>query len=105
MRDVLTSIPYGHREPLKRSNNKAQDRRERKEVERANLNGDCIINVGNGWYRPVPGDAVDEKEFTEYLAKELSRARAILVKRMKMKEAFAERSENDLQTDNQRQTG
>ena len=93
MRDVLSTIPYGHKEPLKRSSNKAQDRRERKEVERANLSGDCIINVGDGWYRPVPGDAVDEKEFNEYLAKELSRARAIQLKRMKMRGAFAERKE------------
>jgi len=94
MRDVLSAIPHGHNEPLKRSSNKTQDRNERKEVEEANLSGDCIINVGVGWYRPVPGDVVDEKELNEYLAKELSRARAILLKRMKMKEAFEKRKEN-----------
>lgn len=49
--------------------------------------------MGAGYYRPVPGDAVDEKELNEYLAKELHRARTILAKRLAMKRAFERRRE------------
>lgn len=65
-----------------------EDRRLRRKIEVANNEGDCIINVGNGYYRPVPGDEIDEKELNEYLAKELHRARTIQKKRLAMKMAF-----------------
>lgn len=81
-------IPDGHRNAIQRPWNRVVDRSLRKMIERANNNGDCIINVGEGMYRPVPGDPVDEKELNEYLAKELHRARAIQLKRLSMKETF-----------------
>lgn len=88
MRNIIDRIGYGHKNAVPRSSDRIRDRRERKEIETANRNGDCIINVGSGYYRPVPGDVIDEKELGEYLAKELSRARKIQQKRLSMKLTF-----------------
>ncbi len=93
---LFNMIPDGHSEPLKRPSNRYVDRVLRSMVEKANKTGDCIINVGNGYYRPIPGDLVDEKELDEYLNSELSRARKILHKRMCMRKAFLERRESGL---------
>ena len=86
---TINDIPYGHARPLLRPTKSYEDRALRKNIEDANRNGDCIINVGAGYYRPIPGDPVDEKELNEYLAQELHRARAIQSKRLAMKLAFA----------------
>lgn len=86
--DYFVRIPDGHKNAIQRPWNRVVDRRLRKMIEKANNNGDCIINVGNGIYRPIPGDPVDEKELDEYLAKELHRARAIQLKRLCMKKTF-----------------
>ena len=59
---TLNDIPYGHENPLQRPANPCEYRILRRNIEYANNNGDCVINVGEGYYRPVPGDAVDEKE-------------------------------------------
>lgn len=91
---TLNDIPYGHEHPLQRPANPYEDRVLRKNIEYANNNGDCVINVGAGYYKPVPGDAVDEKELNEYLAQELHRARAIQAKRLAMKMAFERRRES-----------
>lgn len=64
------------------------DRQLRKMIERENCNGDCIINVGYGIFRPIPGDPEDERALKEYLGTELSRARASLFKRRCMKQTF-----------------
>lgn len=84
----ISNIPYGHENAISRPADRIQDRLLRSKIEKANNDGDCIINVGYGYYRPVPGDPVDEKELNEYLAKELSRARAVLKKRLSMKLTF-----------------
>lgn len=81
-------IPDGHRNAIKRPWDKDIDRSLRAMIERANKNGDCIINVGEGIYRPIPGDEVDEKELNEYLNKERHRARAIDLKVLCMKKTF-----------------
>ena len=60
----INDIPYGHMFPMQRSGNPVEDRQFRRKVEEANRNGDCIINVGNGYYRPVPGDTTDEIRVT-----------------------------------------
>lgn len=86
--ELFERIPYGHREPLRRPSRESVDRVLRDLVNGANKSGDCIINVGEGYYRPVPGDVVDHKEFTEYVNKELQRARDILLKRKSMLNAF-----------------
>lgn len=58
---TINDIPYGHEKPLQRPVNTYEDRALRRSIETANNNGDCIINVGAGYYRPVPGDRIDEK--------------------------------------------
>ena len=83
--DYFSRISDGHKNAIQRPWNRVVDRCLRKMIEKANNNGDCIINVGNGIYRPIPGDPVDEKELNEYLGKELHRARAIQLKRLCMK--------------------
>ena len=87
-KEYFDRIPDGHKNAIQRPWNRMVDRSLRKMIERANNNGDCIINVGNGIYRPIPGDPVDEKELNEYLGKELHRARAIQIKRLSMKQTF-----------------
>lgn len=58
-------------------NNSTIDRALRELVEKANRNGDCIINAGDGYFRPIPGNAVDEYYFHEYIAKEKSRVKEL----------------------------
>lgn len=102
---LFSRIPDGHANPLQRHPSAYVDRVFRRMVEDANKSGDCIINVGRGYYRPRPNDAVDEKEFNEYLAKDLSRARQVLLKRMKMRDAFRKRRDIEVFTDHTRKTG
>nr|DAH68576.1 MAG TPA: hypothetical protein [Caudoviricetes sp.] len=64
-------ITYGHRNAVKRPNkllvdHEKIDRELRKLIEKANHNGDCIINVGNGYYRPVKSDLIDDFEYKQY---------------------------------------
>lgn len=58
-------------------NNSTIDRALRELVEKANRNGDCIINAGDGYFRPIPGSVVDEYYFHEYMAKEKSRVKEL----------------------------
>lgn len=86
-------ISDGHNHTIRRPNinsdsGQCVDRILRRMVEFANQNGDCIINVGNGYYRPIPGDPVDEMELKEYLAKDHSRTNTIQLKIACMCEAF-----------------
>lgn len=57
----------------------------RKLVAEANKNGDCIINTGDGYYRPGPDD---EDELKHYLFRELHRAKEITDKVDAMREAY-----------------
>ena len=100
---LFSRIPDGHANPLRRPSDSYTDRVLRRMVEDANNNGDCIINVGSGYYRPLPNDEVDEKELHEYLNKELSRARKILKKRLAMKIAFEKRKEFEIFTNHTRE--
>lgn len=86
--EYFDRIPDGHRNAIQRPADMNVDRAFRKMIEIANNNGDCIVNIGDGVFRPVPGDPVDEKALNEYLGKELHRARAIQLKRLCMKTAF-----------------
>lgn len=58
-------------------NNSTIDRALRELVEKANRNGDCIINAGDGYFRPIPCSVVDEYYFHEYMAKEKSRLKEL----------------------------
>ena len=86
--EYFEKIGTGNRNAIRRPMNDMVDRALRRMVEDANTTGDCIVNVGFGYFRPDPKDPVDEKYMNEYLAKELSRARKILLKRMKMRKAY-----------------
>ena len=101
----IENIPYGHETAVQRPPNPIADRRLRENIEQAHRTEDCIINVGNGYYRPVPGDLTDEAELKEYLAKELSRARKIQSKRLAMRLTFERWREVGVLTDNTGQTG
>ena len=54
-------------------------------VAEANKNGDCIINNGQGYFRPGPED---EEELKHYLFRELHRADEITDKVDAMREAY-----------------
>ena len=74
--------------PLKRPDNKSIDRALRKKVEKANTEGDCIINLGGGYFRPNRYDEADVYAYRLYRAKELKRARTIIDKIGSMDKAF-----------------
>jgi hypothetical protein len=80
---MMDRIPYGSDSPLIVDNCNTYFR---KLVAEANKNGDCIINVGRGYYRPIPGK--DDEDIDYYFARELHRAREILYKRKRMKAAY-----------------
>lgn len=89
-------IGDGHRNAISRPNinsdqGSSVDRILRDLIEKANNNVDCIINVGNGIYRPIPGDPVNDSEFKEYIMKDLSRKRSIETKIYNMQFAYETR--------------
>lgn len=94
-------IADGHKHAIKRPCDLNTDRCLRAMIEKANKNGDCIINVGDGIYRPIPGDPVDEKEYREYLAKDRSRAKEILIKVSCMEQTFEGWKNRAIYADNQ----
>lgn len=86
LQELFDRIPTGSDHPLKVPN---WDTPFRTKVAKANQEGDCIINIRGGYYRPIPG--VDDEAVEQYFARELSRAREILLKRKRMKEAYEQR--------------
>ena len=74
--------------PIKRPINRTIDRRLRQKIEEANRNGDCIINLGDGYFRPNRYDEADVYAYRIYRAKELKRARTIIDKIAAMDKAF-----------------
>lgn len=86
--EYFKQIGYGHINAILRPSHPDVDRTFRGLVEWANNNGDCIINVGDGYYRPVPKDPVDALEFRQYLSMESARANKITRKHNRMKAAF-----------------
>ena len=101
----IKDIPYGHRNAVKRQPDDKGDRKVRQEIELANMTGDCIINVGNGYYRPDPEDPQDVMEFNEYLAKDRSRERSLRHKRHAMMQAFLRREQDGIQVDDPGEAG
>lgn len=102
--EYFSRIPDGHRNAIQRPWDRVVDRTLRAMIEKANNNGDCIINVGDGICRPVPWDPVDEKEFHEYLNKEDSRANAIQLKRLCMQKTFEGWKNNATYFEHKRET-
>lgn len=80
-------------------NNSTIDRALRELVEKANRNGDCIINAGDGYFRPIPWSTLDEYYFHEYIVKEKSRVKELDKKISTMEntfEAWRKEAANDL---------
>lgn len=110
-RGYFNRITSGHKNTVSRPDlslpgNESIDRQLRILVEEANHNGDCIINVGNGYYRPIPGDPVDELEFKEYTSKDDSRADKLWSKIYSMHTTFdnwRKEGERAVQIRNQRE--
>ena len=89
----FSRISSGHKNTVARPDlripgNDTVDRYLREMVEEANHNGDCIINVGNGYYRPIPGDIADELELKEYIKKDESRVTKLNTKKACMLTTF-----------------
>ena len=101
----IDQIPYGHENAVRRPQNASEDRKLREDIEMANQTGDCIINVGEGYYRPIPGDSIDDKELNEYLAKERSRKRSIRKKRHAMMAAYSRREQDGICIEDTGETG
>ena len=85
---LFLQIGYGRENAIVRPENKTLDRHLRDLVTQANENGEVIINVGEGYYRPRPWIIAEKMEFNEYIAKDDSRAKRILRKKKKMQSAF-----------------
>lgn len=67
------------------------DRALRRMINHANKSGDCIIPGTGGYYRPIPGDLIDETEYREYRKMEDSRVHDIIIKNHMMDIAFENR--------------
>ena len=85
---LFDMIGEGVGHAVSRPKDPAVDRRLRQLVSEANSTGDCIINMGFGYYRPGDDDCV---EFEEYVAKERHRAREILRKVSRMQQVYDRR--------------
>lgn len=85
---LFDAIGEGPKRAIRRPKNQRIDRALRKLISEANSTGDCIINDGNGYYRPGEDDDI---AFEEYIAKERHRAHEILRKVSRMEKAFDRR--------------
>ena len=90
--EILFDMIGKYDRPIKRPKNPSVDRAFRQLIADANMNGDCIINIGEGYYRPGKDDNV---ELAEYLLKEQARAREILSKCTAMRQAYNRRCHSD----------
>ncbi|MDU7032029.1 MAG: hypothetical protein E6357_30715 [Clostridiales bacterium] len=92
-KSYFSRITCGHRNTVLRpdlSTDLSQriDRELRRLVEKANHDGDCIINIGNGYYRPIPTDPVDALEYKQYKMEGHSRINKLTLKEESMDMAF-----------------
>lgn len=81
---LFSRIGTGRDNAMKRPRGSA-DRRFRDMISKANLSGDCIINNGEGYFRPGEDD---ESEVEQYVNSELHRAKEIEDKALMMKDAY-----------------
>lgn len=85
----MIAIPVGRKNAIKLEGR--DNRRIRREINKANIRGEIIINNGYGYFKPDLNDKGDEAELNHYLASELHRAREILYKRQRIKEAMSKK--------------
>lgn len=86
--EILFDMIGKYDKPIKRPKNPSVDRAFRQLIQEANMNGDCIINNGEGYYRPGKDDNVD---LAEYLLREQAKAREIMSKCVAMRQAYNRR--------------
>ena len=85
---LFDKIGTGAAWAVKRPGNSRTDRQLRRLIADANMNGDCIINDGSGYFRPGEDDDIAAEE---YFAKERHRAREILRKLSSMEKTYDRR--------------
>ena len=85
---LFEKIGIGSENALRRPEDKRVDRQLRRLIHDANMNDDCIINVGGGYFRP--GDD-DDMAAEIYFAAERHRARDILRRTRRMETVFNRR--------------
>ena len=85
---LFDKIGTGAYYALRRPANKRVDRQLRRLIADANMNGDCIINDGSGYFRPGLDDDIAAEE---YFAKERHRAKKILAKVSRMEQVYDRR--------------
>ena len=89
--NIVRIIPTGKEGAMLRPWSRSEDRSIREAINAANKEGDCIINVGTGYFRPDPEDNIDASAFEEYIRKEYHRAKDIITKCNRMRQAFNEK--------------
>lgn len=85
---IFNRIGDGHRNAVGRPDDLNVDRKLRALIEHANHNGDCIIPGKNGYYRPIPGNEIDEAEYKIYMRQNKSRIDKLKSKQACMNVAF-----------------
>lgn len=90
--EILFDMIGKYDRPIKRPKNPSIDRAFRQLIAEANLNGDCIINNGEGYYRPGKEDYL---EVAEYLLREHAKARELMSKCVAMRQAYNRRCHSD----------
>ena len=85
---LFDRIGTGAAHALKRPKNARVDRRLRQMISSANMNGDCIINMGGGYYRP---GLEDRGDLEAYLKKEMHRIRELKTRVMRMSLSYNRR--------------
>ena len=85
---LFDKIGTGAYHAVKRPGNARTDRRLRKLIAEANMNGDCIIHDGSGYFRP---EAEDRPAVERYVRAEMHRAKVIQDKAIAMATAFNRR--------------
>lgn len=87
-KSIFDRIGDGHLNAVGRPDDEIIDRYLRAYIEHANHNGDCIISGRTGYYRPIPGNSIDEAEYTLYIKQDRSRINKLTSKQTCMKMAF-----------------
>lgn len=85
---LFSRIGTGRDRAMKRPKGSA-DRHLRDLISKANLSGDCIINIGDGYFRP---DENDGPALRQYLSMERHRASEISKKALMMEAAYYEKT-------------
>lgn len=87
-KSIFDRIGDGYLNAVGRPEDAIIDRYLRLYIEHANHNGDCIISGRTGYYRPIPGNPVDEAEYIVYMKQDRSRIDKLRSKQSCMNIAF-----------------